>query len=138
MAKIVFLACSKTKATTKQQALNLYTSALFQLSLLYAKKLAPDTIYVLSAKHGLVDLYEELEPYEQTLIGADQRTLKLWTAKVQKQLAEKNIVLKETDAVFLAGKQYRKYLASLFKTSTAPLSTLGLGKQLQFLKNATQ
>ena len=37
------------------------------MNLKFAKSLNPDNIFILSAKYGLIDLDEEIEPYDKTL-----------------------------------------------------------------------
>jgi len=41
-------------------------------------------------------------------------------------------------AIFLCGKNYRKYIKNLFKDNSAPCSHLGIGKQMQFFKEHTK
>ena len=62
MAKIVFLSCTKSKTPYPAPAQELYSaSPMFQKTLEYGKTLKPDKIYILSAKHHLVNLNQELK-----------------------------------------------------------------------------
>lgn len=70
MKTIVLIGCGKSKVDYRTRADELYTGALFRLSLKYAHTLAPDAIYILSALHGLVELDKELDPYNKTLNSA--------------------------------------------------------------------
>ena len=65
--QIVLISCVSQKLSHRAKAKDLYVSTLFRLNLKYAKILNPDAIYILSAKHGLLSLEQEIEPYEQTL-----------------------------------------------------------------------
>ena len=62
MKKIVLISCASKKAPFKAKAEALYVSPLFVLNLRYAKSLKPDSIFILSAKYGLLDLDKEIEP----------------------------------------------------------------------------
>jgi hypothetical protein len=61
--------CGGQKADTPSAARNLYTGAMFRHTLAAAQGLTEpgDRIMVLSARYGLVDLDEVLEPYEQRM-----------------------------------------------------------------------
>ena len=128
---IVFLSCVKTKQSKSCAARDMYTSDLFRKSLAYAEKLQPTYIYILSAKYGLLDLQEVIDPYNATLVGANDATCKRWAYMVYKQMQEKQINFDE-EAVFLCGKNYRKYLITKFTNAAAPLKHLGIGQQLAF------
>lgn len=66
--KVELISCSKSKRSYKCKASELYSpSKLFSLSYQYAKTFA-DKIYILSAKYGLVEENEIIEPYEKNLM----------------------------------------------------------------------
>lgn len=134
---IVFLSCVKTKQATRCAARNMYTSDLFKKSLAYAEKLQPAHIYILSAKYGLLELQDVIEPYNATLVGANDATCKRWAYMVYKQMLEKNINFND-EAVFLCGKNYRKYLITKFTNAAAPLKHLGIGQQLAYYAKELQ
>jgi len=104
------------------------------MNLAFAHSLRPDKIFILSAKYGLVDLEQELEPYEQTLNIMPVHEIKNWAEKVKNQMRGK-INFDADEVVFLAGEKYRKYLLPFFQKTTIPLEGLSIGKQLQYLKN---
>lgn len=131
---IVFLSCVKSKRKRRCEAQEMYISDLFIKSLQYAKQLKPTAIYILSAKYGLLKLNDMIEPYELTLNNMTEKQRKMWACKVIKQCQQKGINFNDK-AIFLCGKHYRKYVMTKFKNSQAPLSHLGIGKQLQFYKN---
>lgn len=133
----VFLSCVKTKQNKRCAARDMYTSDLFRKSLAYAEKLQPSRIYILSAKYGLLDPQDLIDPYNATLVGANDATCKRWAYMVYKQMQEKNIDFND-EAIFLCGKNYRKYLITKFTNAAAPLRHLGIGQQLAFYAKELQ
>lgn len=133
----VFLSCVKTKQKTRCAAQDMYTSDLFKKSLAYAKQLQPTHIYILSAKYGLLDLQDMIDPYNATLVGANDATCKRWAYMVYKQMQERQINF-DDETIFLCGKNYRKYLITKFTNAAAPLKHLGIGQQLAFYAKELQ
>ena len=130
----VFLSCVSKKRDYPCITKDMYTSDLFNKSLSYATKIAkPENVYVLSAKYGLLELNQQIEPYELTLNTMNMRQRKEWANKVLIQCKEKGVSFDE-EAVFLCGKRYREFLMDKFKNSTAPLKHMGIGEQLAFYK----
>lgn len=115
---------------------DLYISTLFKLNLKYAEKLRPDKIYVLSAKHGLLSLNDEISPYNKTLNEMTVLEVKAWASAVLCQLRRVSKI-KNTKYIFLAGDRYRKYLLPALKDYTIPLQGLRIGEQLSKLKELT-
>jgi hypothetical protein len=103
------------------------------MNLAYAKLLQPDTIYILSAKYGLVELDQVISPYEQTLNTMRSKEVESWARGVAKQL-EGKVDFRNDEITFLAGERYRKFLLPLFTNTSVPLQGLGIGKQLGWLK----
>lgn len=134
--KIVLISCVRRKLPHPAKAKDLYVSPLFRLNLKYAVSLNPDKIYVLSAKHGLLDLEKEIKPYEQTLNNMSAGEIKKWANKVLQDL-KPVASLEEAEFIFLAGDKYRKYLLPHMKHTIVPLEGLPIGKQLQRLKGLT-
>lgn len=134
MSKIVLISCVNTKLNKKAKAQDLYISPLFKMNLTYAKTLKPKKIFILSAKYGLVDLNKIISPYNTTLNTMHVKEIQKWANGVLKQMKGK-IDLKNDEIIFLAGERYRKYLIPHFKKIKIPLKGLGIGKQLQYLKN---
>ena len=134
--KIVLISCVSKKQSRKAKVRDLYTSTLFKLNLKYAEKLRPDKIYVLSAKHGLLSLNDEIAPYNQTLNGMTNKKVKTWANDVLNQLRRVSDIEK-TKYIFLAGVRYRMYLLPELKDYTIPLEGLRIGEQLSKLKELT-
>ena len=134
--RIVLISCVSQKLPHRAKAKDLYISRLFKLNLRYAKKLNPDGIYILSAKYGLLNLEQEIDPYEQTLNNMRANEVKRWASQVIEQI-KKICVIEETEVVFLAGEKYRKYLLPHLNNVQIPLKGLRIGEQLQKLKTLT-
>ena len=124
------------KLLHKAKAKDLYVSPLFVGSLRYARTLEPDTIFILSAKYGLLGLNEDIEPYDLTLRNMSAVQVRVWAADVLAQLRERTD-LRQDHFVFLAGERYRKYLMSHIVSCEVPMQGLGIGKQLQYLAEHT-
>jgi hypothetical protein len=135
MKTIVFISCVRQKLPSRSLAKNLYVSPLFRLNLRYAQSLTPDGIFILSAKYGLVELDDDLDPYDQTLNNMKVQERKEWAAAVLAQLAERADLQKD-HFVFLAGEKYRKYLLPQLSFYEIPMQGLNIGRQLHFLKQA--
>lgn len=130
MKRIAFISCVKTKKNHKCKAGDLYISDLFKKSKEYCLK-KYDKVYILSAKYGLLDLNEEIEPYELTLNNMSISEQKKWAYKVYKQIESK--IGLEYEFYFFCGKNYRKYLLPKLKGKEL-LKNLSFGNQLKFYK----
>ena len=133
--KIILIACAGKKLTRRAKAETLYNSELFKRSLRYAKKLhaanCANAIYILSAKHRLLALDREIEPYDKTLNTMPAAEVKAWADEVLTQLRE-ICDLNKTEFIFLAGKNYQKYLTPALHWQD-PLAGLRIGRRLQRL-----
>ncbi len=137
MRRVVLISCVKKKFTHKTKARDLYVSDLFKKNLNYALKLAPDEIFILSAKYGLVALDDEIEPYDLTLKTMSASERKTWAKLVLRQLNEKTD-LQQDQFVFLASVLYRKYLLPHLAHFEVPFEGLNLFQQLHELKGLLQ
>lgn len=134
MARIAFVACSKTKAKEVMPTAALYTSPLFKKSLLAGLDLA-DKVYILSAEHGVLDLSEPVAPYDTTLKTMRREARLAWGARTGEQLVK---AMRSSDtAVMLCGEEYlspiRSKLAEIGVALEVPLDTLSLGVRLRAL-----
>lgn len=132
MKKIVLISCVSKKLNSKAKASELYVSPLFKKSLVYANYLKPDKIFILSAKYGLLNLDDEINPYNETLNKMKTNQIKAWSKNVLESL-KKETDLENDEYIFLAGKNYRRYLIPYMKHFKIPLEGLTIGKQLKFL-----
>lgn len=136
MKKIILISCVSQKLDTPNKAENLYTSSLFKYNLKYAKKLNPDKILILSAKYGVVELDQIIEPYDLTLNNMKIGDIKTWASNVLIQL-NKYADIENDEFIFLAGEKYRKYLLNHLRKFIIPFEGLKIGYQLQKLKELT-
>ncbi|WP_025041313.1 DUF6884 domain-containing protein [Nitrosospira briensis] len=132
MKKIVLISCVSKKLHHRAKVQDLYISPLFRLNLKYARKLKPDSIYILSAEHGLLDLDTEIEPYDRTLNGMRSLEVQAWAQRVLVQIDERADPGKD-HFVLLAGQKYRKFLIPHLASHETPMEGLGIGRQLQYL-----
>ena len=102
------------------------------MSLEYAKRQKPDAIFILSAKHWLVELDDIISPYELTLNDMSSAERKTWAETVLRQLA-KRADLHKDHFTLLAGQKYRQYLLPALRSAAIPLIHKPIGMQLQFL-----
>lgn len=136
MAKIVFLSCTKSKKDKLCPAQELYSeSPMFQKTLEYGKKLKPNKMFILSAKHHIVPLDKKLAPYELTLkdMGKDEK--QSWGEYVSKQAPKLGINLSKDKFIFLTGNEYSKPLTDYIpeQNMSFPLEGKRFGERLQWL-----
>lgn len=131
--KVVLISCVAKKRNCASLAKDLYVSPLFKGAYRYAQKLDADIIYILSAKYGLLNCNDFVQPYNKTLNTKPLKEVQQWAKEVYCQLCK--VADPKTDEfVFLAGERYRKYLLPLLKNVSVPLQGMGIGKQLAFYK----
>lgn len=130
---IVLISCVKSKLTHRARAQDLYISDLFCKSLAYAQSLDPDAIYILSAKYWLLELEQEIEPYELTLNDLSAAKQRVW-ARTALRMLRRKADLQSDRFVILAGDSYRKYLLPKLVNFDIPMKGLSFGEQLHWLK----
>ena len=132
--RIALVSCVKTKRGAPHPAKDLYTSPLFLGLRRYAETHA-DRWFILSAKHGLLDPDQVIEPYEATLNTMGVRERRQWAENVKSQLVE--VLPPDAEVIVLAGERYRKDLLPFLRRRghrvTVPLEGVRFGKQLQYL-----
>ncbi|MBU0923283.1 hypothetical protein KKG81_00245 [bacterium] len=141
--KIVLISCVSKKLHHKSKAEDLYISSLFKKGLEYAKLLQPDKIFILSAKYGLVNLKQEIEPYNITLNNMVKEERVIWSKNILSKL-KKLTDIENDEFVFLAGKKYIEFLLPKIKHFKIPLKDAlqsepknrrGIGCQMKWLDN---
>jgi hypothetical protein len=70
--RIGLVGCVETKLTHRAEARDLYVSQLFAERRRYFERSCGDW-FIFSAKHGLVRTNQELDPYDETLVGKARR-----------------------------------------------------------------
>ena len=134
MKKIVLLSCVSKKGNQKTKAKDLYESSLFTKCLAYGQKLKPDDIYILSAKHHLLDLDTEIEPYNLTLNKMSKSDRTNWGKKVIEQL-QKVADIEKDKFIILAGQNYLTPIQNSLTNIETPLNGQKIGERLRFLTN---
>ena len=132
MLRVVLISCVSKKLNYKSLARDLYVSPLFKKNLQYAKSLRPDKIFILSAKYGLLNLNDVIEPYNKTLNDMRSFELNDWSSSVLSEL-KKLVDIESDEFIFLAGVNYRKFLIPHLNHYKIPMLGLGIGRQLQWL-----
>jgi hypothetical protein len=135
MKSIVLLMCGKNKLSHKAKAKDLYTSPRFQKSIEYAKTITDySNIYVLSAKHGLLGLEQEIDPYDKSIYEMSVQEKKAWADMVIKSLS--NISnLKEDKYIFLTDDEYCEFLLSYISNVELPLKGIMQDEHINFFNN---
>lgn len=134
------LSCGARKLDRAAPAGELYISSLFTKSLAYAR-LHCDTIYVASAKYGLVQIDEVIEPYD-TRIASSKLQRAAWAAPIVDALAARH---GHAYYLLLAGMEYAQPIARGLKKSLGrdtfvadPLAGMQIGERLSFLTAQTR
>jgi hypothetical protein len=138
MATIVLLSCTKSKTPYEAPAQELYSaSPMFQKTLQYGKTLKPDKMYILSAKHHLVNLNQKLKPYDLTLKDFNKEEKEKWGEEVYKEMKQRGIDPNKNKFVFLAGNEYIKPLLKYIPESNieTPMAGKRFGQRLKWLNN---
>lgn len=134
---VFLIACGKRKARQTTRAKDLYQGTLFRRSLAYARRRNADLIFILSAKYGLLELGQEVSPYERTLNKMPAKERQLWAGQVLATLRLRTD-LKADKFVILAGENYCRDLLPHLPNVERPLLGLTLGRQLQALGQIDQ
>jgi len=132
MKNIFLISCTKTQAKRKTQAKNLYASPYFVKCLRYARQLKPDKIFALSSKHGLLNLEDEIEPYDEVLAKKPAAERRLWADKVLEQL-KKECDIQNDHFILLAINKYLEYISARLPNKEIPLAGLIRGDKLHWL-----
>ncbi|WP_433856696.1 DUF6884 domain-containing protein [Streptomyces kronopolitis] len=129
---VYVIPCSGKKLDRAAPARELYTGSYFLTCWRAAAVLAGDDglVLVLSARHGLVTLDQVLEPYD-TRFGDRDAVSDLLLAAQARKLG----IQHARDVTVLAGAAYVQAARTVWPYAQAPLSGLGIGKQLQRLND---
>lgn len=139
MNTVCLVACTSKKALYPATAENLYRSPLFEGSKQFAETRC-DSWFILSAKYGLLAPNEDVMPYDESLYEMAESERLAWAKRVHGRLT--TLIDPSTRIVFLAGDKYRNHLQEYFENehrmTTAPLSELGIGRQVAWLQKLTK
>lgn len=136
--RIGLVGCGKKKLDRAAPARELYTGPLFRAALRYAEAMC-DRVFVLSAKHGLLDIDTVVEPYDLRLPGLSKEDRRAWSSFVAGQLVGE--ALCDPDPIEVVALAGRDYCAALSLpdgwTLTEPLFGLQVGERLRWLTHHT-
>ncbi len=122
--KVALIACSGEKAPHAAQVRNLYTSRRFRKEVAHAETQGYRP-FVLSGRHGLLDLDEVREPYDETLEGKSIEEIAAWADRVSNRLVRfLPIDGKVSVRVYAAGLYANPLAESLSSLSEAPGITI--------------
>ncbi|PSO33562.1 hypothetical protein C7G41_00865 [Bradyrhizobium sp. MOS002] len=132
---IVLVSCGKHKKEAKSMASEMYTSPRFRMSVNLIGRLQ-QRAFILSAKHGLLSLTTQIDPYDVSLRTFDEEQLSRWqsgvVSKLKRQKRDNSV------AVMLADDEYATPLDSRLKSEgfeiINPLTGLSNSARLMFLK----
>ena len=129
----VFIACTKSKEDHKCKAKDIYTGALFTKSYELAQRLDNPRIFILSAKHYLLDPEKEIDPYNAYLGDFDSDERHAWADEVYKEMQDAHIDF-NAKTYFFCGEHYIEYLRDYFPNRVEMFSDQGgLGYILEHL-----
>ncbi|SDM42313.1 hypothetical protein SAMN05428961_11725 [Paenibacillus sp. OK060] len=134
ISKIALVSCTKIKQNFLCEAQTMYNkSALFSKVIQLIRQCEYTDWYILSAKYGLIEKDELIEPYDITLNNMKSDERKAWAKEVAKNI----LTLDVSHIDFYAGQKYRQYLIPLLELKgiicAIPLEGLGIGEQLKYL-----
>jgi hypothetical protein len=134
MSRIVLIECAaqQNRNVDKCRAEELYTSRLFRQSLAYARTLRPDKIFILSSKYGLLNLDDEVSPYDVNLSEMSVTDRRALAKRILESLG--NVSDMENDKyVILAGERAIEFITPHLKHHTVPMRGLRIGERLHWL-----
>jgi hypothetical protein len=132
MATIGLISCAARKNEGTHKASELYASDLFRKAFTYCTK-HYDTVFILSAKYGLLAPDDMIRSYNITLKTFTKEQRHLWALGVASALRKR---IKATDTIYFhCGKAYCTPLDRMIpNVHIKPLEGISIGKQLQWYK----
>jgi len=134
---IVLISCVKQKQRGRCAAKDLYVSPWFKKAWAYAKAQHPDRIFILSAKHGLLDPEKYVCFYDEAL-PTTKTPRQHWACSVLEMLKRTGVDLQGDRIIILAAKKYREFLECHLTNSEVPMRHKKIGEQLAWLKQQTE
>jgi hypothetical protein len=137
---VALIACSRKKGPALAPAWRLYQGSRFLLACRKAGLFA-SAAFVLSAKHGLVCMGQELEPYDESLADKTPAQRSEWGQRVMAQFAgfmkngDGSMVLPRRIVVF-AEALYAEPIRPYLPCAEFPLASLDEAGQKEYLARA--
>ena len=131
--RVALISCAKTKLPGVHAAKDLYISPRFKLAWQYASA-NYDRVYILSAKHGLLEPEKRIRAYDVTLNDQPKEARLRWARKVARQI--RLSIPSSAYIEFWCGAAYRDPLMEMLNEYDvmAPFAWMSQGQQLQWLK----
>jgi hypothetical protein len=131
---IALVGCSGPKLKVPAPARQLYTSQ-FRATLALAER-RHHVVYVISAKHELVQLDQVIEPYDRTMADIAKEWRVIWGIRVWDSILRRHQNV-DRQVYIYAGKDYAKPIQRAGFHRAAfhePLAKMQVGQRLQWLK----
>jgi hypothetical protein len=136
--RIALISCSSKKQSHPCKAMEMYSaSPLFTKAFSYCCK-NYDKVYILSAKYGLLDPEEIIEPYDTNLNTISKKARSQWAELVVSQVKKEQQQNRLRDVelfAFHAGRKYRRNLITHLEEIApceVPLEGMGIGERLHY------
>lgn len=130
---IVIIPCGAKKLNRAAFAKEMYVGSYHRMCQRYARSIAhPDSILILSAKHGLLRFNDEIEPYSLTL--GEPGCVSVSYVRSQAQA----LGLLGEDVIAIGGKKYTGLCRQVWPKTQTPLQDNvkgGNGKQMGWMKS---
>jgi|SRR3989344_2908924 len=132
MASVALIACSKAKSHRPDIPCLFYLGTRFQLALDVAcKRLCTDRVFAISSKHGLIPLYESIEPYDESLVDKTVEERWEWARGVADELPRHMRDI--TRIIVLAEDLYANPLRAYLPYAEYPLANMSEEEQKAWL-----
>ena len=126
LPELIVVPCGARKLDRRARAADMYTGSYHRACRRAAEALRPDRLVILSARYGLLDLDDEIEPYD-TAHGAAGSV----TADVLRDQAVRRGVAELDPVVVLGGARHAALATAVCPHARTPLSgTRGMGEQM--------
>lgn len=124
--ELIVVPCGARKLDRRARAADMYVGSYHRACRRAAEALRPDRLVILSARYGLLDLDDEIEPYD-TAHGAAGSV----TADVLRDQAVRRGVAGLDPVVVLGGARHVALATAVWPHARTPLSgTRGMGEQV--------
>jgi len=140
---LTLIGCGKDKQGIAAPARDLYSGTWFKKVRRFAEKREAtydDPWFILSAKHGLTEPGDVIEPYDLTLNKMSSAERKAWALRVWTQLQDRGFADRKWMTI-LAGARYTDALVPILRDGGVivelPLQGMSIGKQLKWLNSKT-
>ncbi len=136
--KVALVSCSSSKLSYPSKARDLYSSPLYLASRTFVEG-RYNKWYILSAKYGLLEPDQNIEPYDETLNKKSMVLRKAWASEVATSLVK--LLPKHSVIDIYAGASYFQLLRPLLEEQgfvvRVPLEGVSLGFRIPWFRNST-